>query len=355
MPEHGPLQVSLPVPRREFLSILALGTTAALTACEGARTTTASRRGKPSFRTRGVVISAPDDIPNWDWPEQAHAVGLSTIATHKFPSEVAKFANTDEWARFRENCHRLDIAIEHELHAMYDLLPRDLFDKNPEMFRMNEKGERTKDYNLCVHSPQAIQIVCENAVKYSQLLPATTGRYFYWSDDCLGMCRCPKCRIYADTDQVVILENAVVAALRRADKRNTLAHLAYETTWKPPTDVKPDRGLFLEWAPIHRKFDTPIREQTQLLDNLDAQLAVFGADGAQVLDYCLDESLACGYRRRQPKPLPWNGELFRDDLQTYKQRGIRHYTSFAVWVNNDYVAACGEPPLRDYGEGLLTA
>ncbi|MBE7558308.1 hypothetical protein HS125_04940 [bacterium] len=170
------------VPRRGFLSTLALG--AAFTACQSPRSNRTTRR-RPFFRTRGVVISAPDDIPNWNWPEKAHAAGLSTIATHKFPSEVARFAMTDEWHRFYADCRRLGIEIEHELHAMYDLLPRSLFEKNPEMFRMNEKGERTKDYNLCVHSKQAIAVVCENAVKYGEILRPTTGRYFYWVDDAM--------------------------------------------------------------------------------------------------------------------------------------------------------------------------
>lgn len=304
------------------------------------------------FQTRGVVISAPDDIPNWDWPARAHAAGLSTIATHKFPGEVARFTSTEVWQRFAEDCGRLGLEIEHELHAIYDLLPRSLFPKHPEMFRMNENGERTRDYNLCVSSAEAVAIVCENAVRYSERLRPTTGRYFYWLDDAKGMCRCDRCKALSDSDQALLLENAMLAALRRADPRATLAHLAYGTTWQPPREVRPEPGVFLEWAPIHRRFDLPIGRQSEQIENLDANLAVFGHEGAQVLDYVLDESLHCGYRRNQPKPLPWNGEMFRADLATYRQRGIRHYTSFAVWINADYVRACGEPPLAEYGAGL---
>ncbi len=52
------------------------------------------------------------------------------------------------------------------------------------------------------------------------------------------------------------------------------------------------------------------------------------------------------------KKIPWNGEVFRSDLETYARRGIRHVTSFAAWIDADYVKRFGEPPLDEYGQGL---
>jgi hypothetical protein len=52
-------------------------------------------------------------------------------------------------------------------------------------------------------------------------------------------------------------------------------------------------------------------------------------------------------------PLPWNREVFLDDLETYAARGLRHVTTFAVWLDGDYVARFGEPPLEEYGGGLF--
>ena len=60
------------------------------------------------------------------------------------------------------------------------------------MFRMDKKGERTPDSNLCVHSEAAIDTVCENALRYAKILRPTTGRYFYWIDDGKPMCMCPQ-------------------------------------------------------------------------------------------------------------------------------------------------------------------
>jgi len=317
---------------------------------------------EPHFLTRGVVLVIRD-LQTLDWPALAKRAGLTTMGTHIFPHEVAGFLKTEEGQAFGENCQALGLHVEHELHALSDLLPRDLFDLDPAMFPMDGNGHRVRDYNLCVSSESALEVVGENAAQYTALLPSTTGRYFYWMDDGRPMCRCPQCRSLSDSDQALLVENRMLEAIRRVDPRATLAHLVYSTTLPPPTQVKPGKGIFLEFAPISRRYDRPIRERDvrtgnhpshgELLDYLDANLEVFGAEGAQVLEYWLDLSRFSGWRREHVIPLPWNREVFHDDLETYAARGLRHVTSFAAWLDGDYVARFGEPPVGEYGEGLL--
>ena len=353
-------RTAAPVPRRKFLARAA----AVLGAAAATPGKAAPAPGKTSFfKTRGVVL-VPSDITTWDWPQQAQRAGLSTIATHVFPRQVAAFVETDEGHAFLERCRSLGIEVEHELHAIGDLLPRDLFAQAPEMFRMNEKGERLADCNLCVHSQPAVERVCENAQKYARQLRPTTGRYFYWIDDGRPMCRCPRCRELSDSDQALLLENRMLRALREIDPRATLAHLAYANTYRAPSKIKPERGIFLEFAPIHRNYDVPFRQREsrfggythgELLDHLDANLAVFGSEGAQALEYWLDESR---FHRHLPPPrpervrIPWDRGVFRADLETYAQRGIRHITTFAVNLDGEYVKRFGAPPLDEYGSDL---
>ena len=351
-----------PVSRRTFLQSAAAPTfISGALGPEGAGA--AAPNLAPFFRTRGVVL-VPSDITTWDWPRQAKRSGLTTIATHPTPHQVAAFIKSDAGQKFLEACGRLGIEVEHELHAMRDLLPRDLFAKDPTMFRMNEKGDRTADWNLCVHSKAAMQVVCENAVRYARVLGPTTGRYFYWIDDGRPMCRCPRCRGLSDSDQALILENAMLRALRPLDPRASLAHLAYANTYGAPSQVKPAEGVFLEFAPIHRNYDVPFRNRDcrfghhthgQLLDALDANLAVFGSDGAQALEYWLDESRFLR-QLRMPRPprikIPWNRQVFRQDLETYAKRGIRQITTFAVKVDGQYLKRFGRPPLDEYGSDL---
>ena len=356
----GPDRGSASVSRRDLLrsaAALALGRAAARAA------SAEPADAEPFFKTRGVVL-VPSDLTTWDWPDQAKQAGLTTIGTHVFPHQVAAFVGTDEGQQFLESCRRLGIEVEHELHSMADLLPRDLFAKDPAMFRMDEEGRRVGDWNLCVYSKAAVEVACENAQRFARLLRPSTGRYFYWVDDGRPMCRCPECRAFSDSDQALALENQMLAALREVDPRATLAHLAYANTYRPPTQVKPAEGIFLEFAPIHRSYDVPFSQRDsefagythgQLLDYLDANLEVFGSGGAQALEYWLDESRFLRHLK-PPRPprvkIPWDRGVFRQDLETYAQRSIRHVTTFAVQVDGQYINLFGRPPLDEYGGEL---
>lgn len=319
-------------------------------------------RAEPFFQTRGVVLSLAD-LTTWDWPRKAKAAGLSTLATHGAPAEIAAFMQADGGRALRAECAREGIALEHEWHALRALLPRQLFERNPALFRVNERGERTPDYNLCAHSEAALAIVMENVQAFARILRTATHRYFFWIDDACPMCHCAQCRGLSDSDQALIVENHMLKALRAVDPRATLAHLAYGGTLAAPTQVRPEPGIFLEFAPIQRRYDTPFSrreacsERTgqnhgQVLDILDANLAWFGVKGAQALEYWLDVSLFSRYRKETKVKAPWNREMFLDDLNTYGRRGIRHITTFGVYIDADYVRRHGEPPLNEYGAGL---
>jgi len=330
-------------------------------------------KATPATNTRGIVLLISDLLSIADWPARAKEAGLTTIATHfitqsRFEhhkmSHLVDFIASKEGQHFQKNCLDLGIQIEHETHAMSDLLPRSHFKGAPDMFRMDKEGRRNPDFNFCAHSEAALSIICENAVSYAQDLMPTTRRYFFWIDDGCPMCHCRQCRIYSDSDQALMLENTMAQALRRhVDPAATLAHLAYLNTLPPPTQVKPDPGVFLEFAPFRRSWSHPLsqrearREQGLLthgqhLELLDANLQLFGKESAQVLEYWLDVSLFSGHKQ-PPRKLPWNKEIFRDDVKTYHDHGVRHITSFGAFMDAQYIQLHGEPPLREYGAGLL--
>ena len=223
-----------------------------------------------------------------------------------------------------------------------------------------------REDNLCLSSPEAMEIIAERAAHFTRLLPSTTGRYFYWGDDGKTWCRCPRCRHLSDSDQALLVEHEMLRAVRTVDPRGTLAHIVYHRTLQPPTQIKPESGIFLEYAPIERAYDRPLadREARRLptdmthgehLDCLDANLEVFGAEGAQVLEYWMDNSRFSGWKREQVKLLPWNREVFLADVELYASRGIRRITQFTTWLDGWYVERFGEPPADEYGAGLLDA
>lgn len=312
----------------------------------------------PQFTTRGVVL-VPEDLTLADWPERAKAAGLTTIGIHhqNSPQAVIDWIGADAGQRFLEACGRLGLEVEYELHAMKELLPRDRFGKDKALFRMDERGERVADANLCVHSQAALDLAAENAVAIAEVLRPTTGRYFYWGDDGKPWCRCPQCKGLSDSDQATLLENRLLNALKGHDPRASLAHLAYLNSLEPPRQVKPEPGVFLEYAPIRRRYDIPFEKQSgpgqaDGLAGLDANLEVFPAGTAQVLEYWLDVSRFSRWKRPAVR-LPWRRDVVEADLATYAARGIRHVTSFAVYVDGEYRRRYGEPEfIREYGEAL---
>lgn len=208
---------------------------------------------KPPFATRGVVL-VPEDLTLEDSPERAKRAGLSTSGIHhqNSPGAVVRWVKSNVGQRFLEQCRKLGLQVEYELHAMKELLPRSLFGKNPELFRMDEKGRRTPDANCCVHSERALEIIGENAVDIARTLRPATGRYFYWGDDGQPWCQCPKCRRLLPSEQALVIENRMCKALRRLDPKAQVAHLAYSNTLTPPKQIRPAEGIFLEYAPISR-------------------------------------------------------------------------------------------------------
>src|SRR5262249_35174033 len=151
------------------------------------------------------------------------------------PKEVIRAVESDGGQKFLDQCRRLGLEIEYELHAMSELLPRDLFAKSPALFRMNDKSERTPDANLCVHSKQALDTIGERAAALAKALRPTTGRYFLWGDDGKPWCRCDKCRALSDSDQALVLNNHLWKVLKVRDDKAQVAHLAYANTLAAPT------------------------------------------------------------------------------------------------------------------------
>jgi hypothetical protein len=317
-----------------------------------------ARTPQGAFLTRGVVL-VPGDLSLADWPERAARAGLTTIALHHgtSPAVVAEFINSPSGGEFLAACARLGLHVEYELHAMRELLPRALFPAQPAWFRMNAQGTRTPDANLCVHSDRALATVATNALRLARQLPPTTSRYFFWGDDAQPWCRCPRCREFSDSDQALLLENRLVRELRTLDPAAQLAHLAYANTLAAPTRVQPAPGVFLEFAPIARRYDVPYAQQTgaeakDALQRLQENLRVFPAATAQALEYWLDVSRFSQWRRPALK-LPWRPDVLAADAQTYARLGLRHVTTFAAWIDADYVQRFGEPvAVQEYGHLL---
>jgi hypothetical protein len=343
--------------RRDFLltagAATALGARCAAVASEAASPS-------PRFDTRGVVLIAEDfTLP--DWPERIARAGLNTLGLHAPVrlDDLAAFVRSEAGVRALAACRRLGLRVEYELHAMSDLLPRKLFAKDATLFRVDPKGERNADCNCCPSNRAALEAIAARAVEYAAVLRPTTRRYFYWPDDGREWCSCQKCRGLSASDQALLVENHILMALRKHhDPAAEVCHISYGPTLAPPRHVRPEPGVFLEFAPITRSHQRPLAEQTEktLIDRLevfDENLNVFPRETTQVLEYWLDNSRFSGWRRPAGK-LPWRRDVFLADIEAHAKRGVRHITTFACFLDADYVKRHGDfqPALMEYGAGL---
>lgn len=329
--------------------------------------------GPPAQRlTRGVILY-PFDLSLTDWPERAAKAGLNTIALHAAQrfDVLADFIDSEGGKRFLADCRKRGIGVEYELHAIGELLSRELYYKDPTLFRLDASGRRNPDANCNPFSATALDIIAEKAVKYAKRFRPTTGRYFFWPDDGAKWDEGPQTRGMNASDQALLVENHILKALRKhVDPKARLSHISYQYTLQVPRQVKPADGVFVEFAPIGRDFTRSIADReagtTQpddsrvgpavnsgYLDILAANVELFGAATAQVLEYWLDASLHSGWSRPALK-LPWNEEVCRADVAAYRKLGLRHFTTFATYIDADYVRRHGDPqPVLDaYGRIL---
>lgn len=320
------------------------------------------------YTNKGILLFPADvnEVPNW--PSIAAKSGLNTIGIHPGGGHLEGIMEgTINWLKsdygqlFLKNCRRYGIEVEYEIHAIKELLPREMFNKYPTMFRMDKNGLRQQEDNFCIHSKQALELLAKNVVAFAKIATPTTGRYYFWIDDGRHMCHPDIGDIYSDSDQALMMENYLLRELRKFDPRATIAHLTYANTSTPPKKIKPDNGVFLEFVPITRSYDMSYRNQSgdrSTQDNsgwvyLKQNLEIFPANTAQILEYWTDVSLFSNWKRPF-KELPWKkiNKVLEDDVTFYREFGIPNFTSFGNGHDENYLKNYGFKHIEEYSKAL---
>ncbi len=305
---------------------------------------------------KGVVVH-PDEI-GATWRESIlssdiHLLGIHPVGGKGSHERVKALAVGGLPAECQRNLNLLmsrGVGVEYELHAMSLLLPRDLFPAHPEYFRMDDQGRRNPDLNCCPSNRDALEIVAENAAALAKALPSSTHRYAFWLDDAReGTCRCRDCRSLSASDQALLLSNAVLRGIRRADPQGRESYLAYCGASEVPRRVTPEDGIYLEYAPFDRDQAVPMTHERNAASRRNARelAAFFGAGKGKVLEYFLDNSKYSGWVK-PPKKLVPDPEVIARDLAFYDSLGFRTVTTFACFLGPDYEALWGKPDLGGY-------
>ena len=316
----------------------------------------------------GIIIHNHEISPYWlaRLRETRDAgVPLDVLALHPVGGKNAtdslsgliEQVKTPAFRDFYEQVHQMGMTLEYEMHTLSWLMPRAEFASHPHWFRQNEAGERTPDANMCASCEDALSYLEERTALLAGLLPQQGNRYFYWVDDVANAsCHCPRCREMTKSDQAMTIINRMLRGLRRVNPRATLCYLAYIDIITPPTHVRPDPGIFLEYAPIHRDLSRPIGDPSCEKNADEAQhlrplLDYFGTDGAQVLEYWMDNSLNCRWKLPYRK-LPFYPDVIEADAAYYRSLGFAHLTCFGCFLGEDYAAEFGNPPVVEYSRCL---
>lgn len=302
---------------------------------------------------RGVVIM-PDEFGPY-WTEMLEQTDLNVLGIHPVAPEggtafeVAEAFMTDENRREIERLEDRGIHVELEMHALSWLLPRGEFAAHPEWFRMNEKGERTGDFNFCFSNREALEVISENAARLAKFYKPRSNRYYFWLDDVPeSKCQCPECQKYSASDAALTVYNAILRGLRSVNPEAKQCFLAYHDTLAVPQIVKPEKGIFLEFAPMIRDFDRGLNEpesekNRKQIATLPDLLSFFGRENAQALDYWLDNSMNSGWKK-PPKSFTYNAETLAKDVAYYESLGIDSVTCFACYLGEDYYNLYGQKP-----------
>lgn len=303
-----------------------------------------------------IIIGNNDLSPKW--LELLKKCKVPTVGLHSSYSDggVDGYLN---WF-MREDTQKLladfkaaGIQIEHQLHAVNWLLPRGLFSVHPDWFRVNKDGVRTADWNLCVSNEKALEYIENSAYMFAKIIEQESHNYYIWSDDCIGsVCYCEKCSKISGADQNMIVMKHVLKGLKRYDTLAKLAFLSYQDSFGALTE-KPDKDMFLEFAPIDRNHFAPMdgsdeknAKNREVFEHLSA---IFSGE-KHILEYYIDVSYFCTWKRENVKDIELDAEVLRRDLAYYKAHGATAISTFAGFINDEWMEKYGTEKIEEYAK-----
>ncbi len=299
---------------------------------------------------KGMIIH-PDELSK-KWVDRLAEKGIEVLGIHpcggqfsfKYIEEMQSLMQTEEYRSLVDYAKGRGLTIEYELHAACYLLPRNLFAEHPEYFRENEKGERSPDYNFCISSEAALEIVTKRAAQIALSLYGSNDNFYFWMDDGHNIhCHCEKCRHLSPSDQQLFVLNRILTEIRKHIPSAHLSYLAYMDSIVTPEKIKPEDGIFLEYAPFEKYTakgeDAPalIRREKEMIAPL---IRFFGGE-KKLLEYWFDNSMFSNWQK-PPKRFILDKNAMDADLKEYEKDGFDYISTFACFLGEDYETLYGD-------------
>jgi len=303
-----------------------------------------------AFESIEIVVS-PSEFSYGKLLKRLRQAGITLVGLHAELGEILEYVDSTEGRALIKLADKHDLRLTFPVKATEFLLPRELFRKDREMFGADEAGRRTPDRQLCVSSPNALETVENFAAKLARRLPTQDERFHFWPDD-KPWCRCEACRSLTDSDQSLIFANAVCSGVRSVFPLAKTAYRAHDRTLEPPLNVQPSPGVFLEFQPSNRSFETNIDDPTcplnrHIADQLVGLMDLFVDRNGCVLEGWLDAARHSVWER-PPVKLPFREDVIRADLEFYASLGLKNVASFGFWLDPQYEAMHGPAPFEEF-------
>lgn len=248
---------------------------------------------------KGIILLL-DDLRE-DWVPVLRRAGIQTVGLHVNPythKGLYTYTKIEEHRKTIEAFAAVGIAVEYALHIVSDMVKRTLFEQDPALFRVDTRGQRNPDYNICASNPAALRLLSDTTYDFVRFLQQKSHRYHLWTDDAadypLGaICHCDKCKHISGADQNVLLSRAILEGIRRYDPQAKLSYLVYGDTDAPPTLPVSPNDFFMEFAPYHREHLRPLGEgeiNASYRRLLQQMYDVFPREETEILEYWLSRS-----------------------------------------------------------------
>lgn len=304
------------------------------------------------------ITLLPQDL-TWDGWDRLLGPVFKTLILHESADGLKAWAGTDGARALRARMADRGVAIEYIMHVAAEAVPRSLFTAQPDLFRMNEQWQRVPDANLCPSSPEVEAVMAQNLRPYYEALRPTNGRYHFCPDDNRPWCFCRQCRELTWPDQNLLFANMLARILRRWDPKARVSYISYKPAIEAPVVVKPEKNVFLLFAPIERDYRHPLADEHTSRDAYykraaEELLACFGRRDSTVLEYWLDASMFSHWMTPRQK-IPVSQRVMRADLAHYQSIGFEVISTFGAWVDQDYVREFGDAPVRRFAAAWKAA
>ena len=284
---------------------------------------TGDRQADPRFEYRGVFwepLNTKDhSLEEW----------LRFYAKLRFNALEIPNAQVEDCRSLAEE---LGLRLETGGHGLKELMPRELFEKNPELFRMFQPddfgGQRLADSNCCITHPRTKQIIQKNYRKQLEGLQGVHALHC-WADDLPagGWCLCPSCRALTPSDQAMLAMRHLAEVAANTTVRVPV--IAYHDTIFPGSMIEPSKECFLLFAPRERCYGHALDDESCARNRhyrkaLDAWMQRFsGVDDAHTFEYYFDQILFRGL-------YPFLPNIIIEDMRVYEAAGITAHMSLQV-------------------------